>query len=166
MGEDVFTPGTAGDALRSMSNPGGAEVPSGSRQPSTMAQYVNLPNTEAGDFGGVHVNSGIPNKAFYLFATSAGVTKEDAGKVYYRALTTYLTKNAQFVDCRLAVIKSAEDLFGGPGTRRLLPRRRHSMRSGSRRVQARASRRRYLRCRAHRTLRSSTRRPVSSSAGP
>ena len=120
MGEDVFTPGTAGDALRSMSNPGGAEVPSGSRQPSTMAQYVNLPNTEAGDFGGVHVNSGIPNKAFYLFATSAGVTKEDAGKVYYRALTTYLTKNAQFVDCRLAVIKSAEDLFGGPGNAKAL----------------------------------------------
>ncbi|CAG1772615.1 partial Neutral protease NprE, partial [uncultured bacterium] len=120
MGEDVFTPGTAGDALRSMSNPGGSEVPSGSRQPSTMAQYVNLPNTEAGDFGGVHTNSGIPNKAFHVFATSAGVTKEDAGKVYYRALTTYLTKNAQFVDCRLAVIKAAEDLFGGPGNAKAL----------------------------------------------
>ena len=120
MGEDVFTPGTAGDALRSMSDPGGAAVPAGSRQPSTMSQYVNLPNTEAGDFGGVHTNSGIPNKAFYLFATAAGMTKEDAGRVYYRALTTYMTKNSQFVDCRLAVIKAAEDLFGGAGNAKVL----------------------------------------------
>ena len=120
MGEDVFTPATAGDALRSMSDPGGAAVPAGSRQPSTMSQYVNLPNTQAGDFGGVHTNSGIPNKAFYLFATASGVTKEDAGNVYYRALTTYMTKNSQFVDCRLAVIKAAEDLFGGPGNAKAL----------------------------------------------
>ncbi len=115
MGEDVFTPGTPGDALRSMSNPGGPEVPPSSRQPSSMSEYVNLPNTEAGDNGGVHVNSGIPNKAFYLFATAPGMTKENAGRVYYRALTTYLIKNSQFVDCRLAVIKAAEDLFGGAG---------------------------------------------------
>jgi Zn-dependent metalloprotease len=120
MGEDVFTPGTPGDALRSMSDPGGPAVPAGSRQPATMSEYVVLPNTEAGDYGGVHRNSGIPNKAFYLFATSPGVTKEEAGAVYYRALTTYLTKNAQFVDCRLAVIKAAEDLFGGAGNARAL----------------------------------------------
>jgi bacillolysin len=120
MGEDVFTPGTPGDALRSMSDPGGSVVPASLRQPSTMSQYVNLPNTDAGDNGGVHTNSGIPNKAFYLFATAAGMTKEDAGLVYYRALTTYLTKNAQFVDCRLAVIKAAEDLFGGVGNAKAL----------------------------------------------
>jgi len=120
MGEDVFTPGTPGDALRSMSDPGSTVIPAGSRQPSTMSEYVHLPNTEAGDNGGVHTNSGIPNKAFYLFATASGMTKEDAGLVYYRALTTYLTKNAQFVDCRLAVIKSAEDLFGGAGNPKAL----------------------------------------------
>ncbi|MCC6396042.1 MAG: M4 family metallopeptidase [Bacteroidetes bacterium] len=120
MGEDVFTPGTPGDALRSMSDPGGPAVPAGSRQPANMSEYVVLPNTEAGDYGGVHTNSGIPNKAFYLFATSPGVTKEEAGAVYYRALTTYLTKNSRFVDCRLAVIKAAEDLFGGAGNARAL----------------------------------------------
>ena len=120
MGEDVFTPGTPGDALRSLSDPGGPEVPAAFRQPSTMSAYVNLPNTEAGDFGGVHTNSGIPNKAFYLFATASGMTKEDAGRIYYRALTTYLTQNSQFVDCRLAVIKAAEDLFGGPGNPKAL----------------------------------------------
>jgi bacillolysin len=120
LGEDVTTPGTAGDALRSMSDPGGSAVLSESRQPAHMSQYRTLPNTEAGDNGGVHVNSGIPNKAFYNFATASGMTKEDAGKVYYRALTMYLNKNAQFIDCRLAIIKSAEDLFGGAGNAKAL----------------------------------------------
>ncbi|HSQ76762.1 MAG TPA: M4 family metallopeptidase, partial [Bacteroidota bacterium] len=120
LGEDVFTPGTPGDALRSMADPAGPEVPASSRQPTKMREYQNLPNTEAGDLGGVHINSGIPNKAFYLFATASGMTKEEAGQVYYRVLTTYLTKNSQFVDCRLSVIKAAEDLFGGAGNAKAL----------------------------------------------
>jgi bacillolysin len=120
MGEDVFTPGTPGDALRSLSDPAGPEVPPSSRQPTKMSEYKYLPNTESGDYGGVHVNSGIPSKAFYLFATASGMTKEEAGQVYYRVLTTYLTKNSQFVDCRLSVIKAAEDLFGGAGNAKAL----------------------------------------------
>ncbi|MBP1655449.1 MAG: peptidase family protein [Bacteroidetes bacterium] len=120
LGEDVFTPGTPGDALRSMSDPAGPEVPPGSRQPTKMSEYKNLPNDKSGDYGGVHINSGIPNKAFYLFATASGMTKEEAGQVYYRVLTTYLTKNSQFVDCRLSVIKAAEDLFGGAGNAKAL----------------------------------------------
>ena len=120
LGEDVTTPAIAGDVLRSLQDPGAANVAFGGQQPGHMNQFQNLPNTNAGDHGGVHVNSGIPNKAFYLFANSSGVTKEEAGQVYYRALTTYLTRNAQFIDCRLAVIKSAEDLFGGPGNAKAL----------------------------------------------
>lgn len=120
LGEDVTTPAIAGDVLRSMQDPGAANVAFGGQQPAHMNQFQNLPNTNAGDHGGVHVNSGIPNKAFYLFANSSGVTKEEAGLVYYRALTTYLTRNSQFIDCRLAVIKSAEDLFGGPGNAKAL----------------------------------------------
>ncbi|MCU0453739.1 MAG: M4 family metallopeptidase [Bacteroidetes bacterium] len=115
IGEDVTTPTVAGDALRNMQDPAAANVAFGGQQPGHMNQYQNLPNTDQGDHGGVHINSGIPNKAFYLFANSSGVTLEQAGQVYYRALTNYLTRNAQFVDCRLAVIKAAEDLFGGPG---------------------------------------------------
>ena len=56
------------------------------------------------------MNSGIPNRAFYLYATAVGRTV--AEKVYYRALSLYLTRNAKFIDCRLAVIKAAEDLHG------------------------------------------------------
>lgn len=115
LGEDVTTPGTAGDCLRNMTDPAASNVAFGGQQPGHMNDYRNLPNTSEGDNGGVHINSGIPNKAFYLFATSSGVTKEEAGQVYYRALSNYLTRNSQFVDCRLAVIRAAEDLFGGPG---------------------------------------------------
>ena len=120
MGEDVTTPAVAGDALRNMQDPGASNVAFNGQQPAHMDQFQNLPNTNDGDHGGVHVNSGIPNKAFYLFANSAGVTTEEAGQVYYRALTNYLTRNAQFIDCRLAVIKAAEDLFGGAGNAKAL----------------------------------------------
>jgi hypothetical protein len=39
------------------------------------------------------------------------VGKDKAEKVYYRALTTYLTKSSKFTDCRIAVIKAATDLY-------------------------------------------------------
>lgn len=120
IGEDVTTPSIAGDALRNMQDPGASNVAFSGQQPGHMNQYQNLPNTSQGDYGGVHINSGIPNKAFYLFANSAGVTVEQSGQVYYRALTQYLTRNSQFVDCRLAVIQAAEDLFGGAGNPKAL----------------------------------------------
>ncbi len=62
------------------------------------------------DNGGVHINSGIPNWAFFKFATAIG--KDKAEKVYYRALANYLTKSSKFVDCRVAVIKATTDLYG------------------------------------------------------
>ncbi|HHJ49494.1 MAG TPA: metalloprotease, partial [Phaeodactylibacter sp.] len=113
LGEDVvntaiFTSG----ALRDMSNPhnGGSGPNDPGWQPAHMSEYQNLPVNAQNDNGGVHVNSGIPNKAFYLFATSVGNSK--AEQVYYRALTQYLTASSQFIDCRLAVIQAAEDLYG------------------------------------------------------
>ncbi|UWE04114.1 M4 family metallopeptidase [Laceyella sacchari] len=106
LGEDVTTPGIAGDALRSMSNPNEYG------QPGHMNEYQNLPNTREGDWGGVHINSGIPNKAFYNFVTTPGITKDNAGKIWYRALTQYLTSYSQFIDARNATIQAATDLFG------------------------------------------------------
>ncbi|MBC8155033.1 MAG: M4 family metallopeptidase [Bacteroidetes bacterium] len=104
-------------ALRSMADPnqGGTSLRDRGWQPKTMSQYQNLPNTEEGDNGGVHVNSGIPNYAFYLFATNNSVGRDKAEKVYYRALTQYLTRTAQFLDLRLAIIKATSDLFGPTG---------------------------------------------------
>ena len=74
-----------------------------------MNQYQNLPNTSAGDWGGVHTNSGIPNKAAYNTVQAIGKAK--AEKIYYRALTQYLTSNAQFVDAKKALAQAASDLY-------------------------------------------------------
>jgi len=93
-------------ALRSMSNPNQGGKSDNGYQPKTMAQYVST--TE--DNGGVHINSGIPNYAFYQVATATG--KDKAEKIYYRALTTYLTRSSKFLDLRLALVKAATDLHG------------------------------------------------------
>lgn len=112
MGESIATPSILpSGALRDLSNPnqgGKAKDPNG-YQPATMAQYENTSD----DNGGVHINSGITNFAFFKFASAVG--KDKAEKVYYRALTTYLVRTSQFLDLRLAVIKSAGDLYGASG---------------------------------------------------
>ncbi len=92
--------------LRDMRNPANGLDP----QTSRMSEYRNLPNTEAGDWGGVHVNSGIPNRAAYLTAESVG--REKTEQIYYRALRFYLTASSRFIDARRALIQAAEDLHG------------------------------------------------------
>lgn len=73
-----------------------------------MTQYLNLPASD--DNGGVHSNSGIPNRAAALIINAIG--REKAEKIYYRALTNYLTRSSQFADCRNAVEAAAKDLYG------------------------------------------------------
>lgn len=92
-------------ALRDMANPhnGGTIY---SWQPSRMSEFNNTTN----DNGGVHKNSGIPNRAFYLVAKNIGRLK--AGRIWYRTLTLYLTRSSQFIDARIATIKAATDLYG------------------------------------------------------
>jgi Zn-dependent metalloprotease len=95
-------------ALRSLADPhnGGNDLNDNGYQPRVMGEYY----TGSEDNGGVHINSGIPNWAFYKFAVSVG--KEKAEKVYYRALSRYLTKTSKFVDLRIAVVQSCIDLHG------------------------------------------------------
>ena len=100
MGEDVYTPNKAGDALRSLSNP------SLYGQPENMSGYVNTTS----DNGGVHTNSGIPNKAAYLTISSLGTSV--AEKIYYRALTVYLAPQSDFSDARASLLAAAADLYG------------------------------------------------------
>lgn len=87
-----------------------------SAQPEHMNDYQNLPNTPQGDHGGVHTNSGIPNRAAYL--VMRGLTDEGLGKsigkiaaeqIYYHALVNYLTPTSVFLDARRALIQSARD---------------------------------------------------------
>ncbi|MFK8006458.1 MAG: M4 family metallopeptidase [Saprospiraceae bacterium] len=113
MGEDITNPSyISTGALRSLSDPnnGGSSLSTPGWQPKTMSEYQNLPNTPQGDYGGVHINSGITNYAYYLFATDIG--KDKAELIYYRALDAYLVKSSQFVDLRNAVVQAANDLYG------------------------------------------------------
>jgi len=90
IGADIFTPAVEADALRSMRAPGTAydnELLGTDPQPADMSGYVELPETEEGDNGGVHINSGIPNRAFYLAATGIGGNSwEGPAQVWYAAL--------------------------------------------------------------------------------
>jgi len=104
VGEDIFTPGTDGDALRSESNPGHAYP--GDHQPAHMKDYVKT----GSDNGGVHTNSGIPNKAAWLLDQKVG--DEKTGQIWYRAQTKYLTPNSKFVDAANGTMQAAADLYG------------------------------------------------------
>jgi len=120
IGEDVYTPGTSGDALRYMNDPAAA----GDRD------YYPTRYTGTSDYGGVHTNSGIANLAFYLMtmggthprgkttvnvpALSATATTSInmAGKIWYRALTVYMTSSTNFSAARTATAQAATDLYG------------------------------------------------------
>lgn len=109
IGEEVVRPGVfPGGALRSISDPhNGAQTGDFGR--GWQPRHMNERYTGTEDNGGVHLNSGIPNYAFYLFATQVG--KERAEKVFYRALTTYLTRSSGFKELRYAVEQAAGDLY-------------------------------------------------------
>ena len=83
-------------------------------QPATMDKYQNLPNNQSGDWGGVHINSGIPNFAFYVTAYNmGGYAWEKAGRIWYSVLTDRsLAQNAKFVDVKNLTIVHTEKIFG------------------------------------------------------
>jgi Zn-dependent metalloprotease len=105
-------------AIRSMKAPGTAYINhpelGTDPQPATMDHYVNLPDTSSGDWGGVHINSGIPNFAFYIAAFNmGGYSWEKAGRIWYAVLTdNSLAQNAKFVDVKNLTIVHAEKIFG------------------------------------------------------
>ena len=108
IGAGIFTPTVKGKALRSMLHPGTAyDDPELGKdpQPADMSGFVHT--TE--DNGGVHINSGIPNRAFALFAVAlGGKAWETAGSVWYRALTGGLPATASFAQFAKATIAEAD----------------------------------------------------------
>jgi thermolysin len=111
IGEDVFLPG----GFRSMSDPARFGNP----------DHYSDRFTGPEDDGGVHINSSIPNQAFYLAieggrnATSGlsvsgvgGANREQIERVFYRAFTSMLPARATFSTARAATIQSARDLYG------------------------------------------------------
>ena len=87
IGAGIFAPGVQARALRDMAAPGTAyDDPTLGRDPQ-VAHLDDYVDTED-DNGGVHLNSGIPNRAFQLAATALGGTSwEGAGRIWYAALT-------------------------------------------------------------------------------
>jgi Zn-dependent metalloprotease len=91
IGEGIFLPAIPNaKALRSMKDPGTAynnSILGKDPQPADMDSYVVLENTKEEDSGGVHINSGIPNRAFHLAAVGlGGYSWDKAGKIWYAAL--------------------------------------------------------------------------------
>ncbi|HRI68533.1 MAG TPA: M4 family metallopeptidase [Polyangium sp.] len=120
VGEECWTPGTAGDSLRQMDDPG------------LYGDYDYYPTRYTGtsDNGGVHWNSGIANLAFALAVkggthprgkttvnvtalSSTGTTSIDMGaKIFYRANTVYMTSGSDFLSAAGATSQAATDLYG------------------------------------------------------
>jgi Zn-dependent metalloprotease len=86
-------------------------------QPDHMKNFRRLPDTAEGDWGGVHINSGIHNKCAFLILTSkdsAGVpvfTPQQVAAVFYVNLTQQLSRTSQFTDSRRGALLSARTLF-------------------------------------------------------
>ncbi|MET7986494.1 MULTISPECIES: M4 family metallopeptidase [unclassified Streptomyces] len=115
IGPEIFTPGIDGDALRSMKAPGHAydnALFGRDPQPDHMEHFVKLPDTERGDLGGVHVNSGIPNKAFFLTAVRiGGFAWEAPGLIWYESLKAS-NPETQFQEFANTTYRKAAELFG------------------------------------------------------
>jgi thermolysin len=110
-GEDVVRPG----GLRSMSDPGSFGDP----------DHYSKRFLGSGDNGGVHINSGISNQAYYLAIEGGtnrtsglsvqgvgGANREQIEKVFYRAFTQLMPANSTFSVARAATIQAARDLYG------------------------------------------------------
>ncbi|HEY0658369.1 MAG TPA: M4 family metallopeptidase [Pyrinomonadaceae bacterium] len=120
IGEQAYTPNTAGDALRYMNNPhlAGNGGYTADDDPDHYAERY----TGTADSGGVHINSGIGNHAFYLAVvggthhssgvTVTGIGADAAAKIWYRALTVYMTSGTNFAGARTAMLNAATDLYG------------------------------------------------------
>jgi Zn-dependent metalloprotease len=111
IGAAIMAPEFKGRALRDMANPGTAfDDPNLGKdsQPGHMKDYVQTTS----DNGGVHTNSGIPNRAFALVAKAIGGNSwEKAGKIWYVTLTERLTGTADFAKCATETVSVARDLF-------------------------------------------------------
>ncbi|MEU0333039.1 M4 family metallopeptidase [Streptomyces sp. NPDC006193] len=113
IGAGLLAPRVEGTALRSMKAPGTAyddDVLGKDPQPATMEDYVRTGR----DNGGVHINSGIPNHAFYLAATAlGGYAWETAGQIWYDVLTGGdLKEDARFADFAALTARATRERYG------------------------------------------------------
>ena len=112
IGKGLFNKKVKGVALRSMMEPGTAyDDPTIGKdpQPGHMKNYVKTSN----DNGGVHINSGIPNRAFYLAAMKiGGYSWEKTGKIWYITLRDRLRENSNFSQSAKLTYDVAGNIYG------------------------------------------------------
>ncbi|KAI1772221.1 Metalloprotease [Hypoxylon cercidicola] len=113
IGENCLMPGVKGVALRSMKAPGTAyDDPRFGKdpQPDNFKDYEATPD----DNGGVHMYSGIPNKAFYNAAVAfGGYSWEKAGKIWWETMQSgQIPARCTFIQFADVTVEKAEELFG------------------------------------------------------
>lgn len=121
LGRESWTPGRNDDAARYMDHPGRdrERAQYGMFERDNYAELYRMQH----DRGGVHMNAGIANNWFYLLVqggtndtsritVDGGIGMERGGRIWYRALTTYLTPTSDFRDARRATLLAAQDLYG------------------------------------------------------
>jgi len=111
IGSDVFSPNVKG-ALRSMKAPGTAfdnKIMGKDPQPAHMKDYVKTTQ----DSGGVHLNSGIPNHAFYLAAVAVGGSSWDKiGAIWMKSMDHIANPNTNFVGFASITFQTAQSIYG------------------------------------------------------
>lgn len=116
IGKGLLTKTIQGVALRSMKAPGTAyndPLIGKDPQPAHMKDFVKTTR----DNGGVHINSGIPNKAFYEAAIRIGGSAwEKTGRIWYMTLRDRLRPTSQFQDCANLTVAVASELYGTGST--------------------------------------------------
>lgn len=112
IGAGLFTKKVKGVALRSMKEPGTAyNDPTIGKDPQPGHRKYYVETTS--DNGGVHINSGIPNRAFYLAAKEiGGYAWEKAGRIWYLTLTDRLRENSNFQKAANLTFEVAGSLYG------------------------------------------------------
>lgn len=119
IGVGIFTKQIHASAIRSMKAPGTAyDDPLIGRdpQPAQMDDYVSTHD----DNGGVHINSGIPNKAFYNFAVAlGGYSWVKPGRVWYTTLVEKVQPHTDFRECAKMTYEVAGSLYGPKSAERL-----------------------------------------------
>lgn len=103
--------GNGGRPFRDLSRPSRHD------QPEHISQFRVLPNTQNGDWGGVHINSGIHNFAAFKIMTARDAqgrflfTPQQLAAIFYLALTQHLTRQSDFSASRRGVVLAARTLF-------------------------------------------------------
>jgi Zn-dependent metalloprotease len=112
IGEGLFTSNVNGVGIRSMKAPGTAyddPILGKDPQPAHMNDYVRTVE----DNGGVHINSGIPNRAFHATALElGGYAWDKAGRIWYKTLTEKFQERATFQQACNLTFEAAGEIYG------------------------------------------------------